>query len=624
MNTDGILQRQLQMIGYPKSDSLASLDGIASSDFIDLVLFLFSRIPSTANKLSEPPKSHSALFRYTTQIVSLIASLGYADDLRYDNFMYPKGDKVRSVVRFMLEKVPKAEATTSKASANISPLSMAIMSAISSFSEAQKAKSGTRELMAQPAPLINSRATEETKEEIRKTLRERKIPFLEIPVLNNGVGFGEQCGVNAFASLLARNDHENDFTSFEAKNEEQIENIVPRNLKKVSKRAFGGVLTAHENVSVASAQTAAAAPAAKMKSRLENIARFEFSTSDTKIGASVVIPQVVKEEKPVEKKTEEAEKVEEKNEPKLTKEQFKAIKAEQQEKLQQTIDLLHLTEQKVSELEEEIENEKTQLTKVTVSLNELQQENEKLEAEAERTKGIATVSTSDVSQIKQLKKDLITNTSELLEIANQYEPKRVKLLNEYRSLASTLKQKQEDRQLQMTKLSKLKHLIQEGEEKLQNFDISINELTAALEARGEQLNRNHYYEIIFDMIKKINKQEVEVEKVRNDILCQHQRMSQTIETVKRTWKLLDETIYSTAKAKKEEWMRKSYGMVVELLTLFESISENVELSGNLSAQAMEYESKIDRITQQNDPKALQRILDDLKEIQEEIDSYENK
>lgn len=624
MNTNEILQRQLQMIGYPKSDSLASFDSISSSEFIDLILFLFSKIPSTANKLSEPPKSHSALFKYTTQIVALISSLGYTDDLRYDNFMYPKGEKVRSVLRFMLEKVPKAESATGKTSANISPMSMAILSAISSFNEVQKTKKEKRELIAQPFPLLDNNISAETKEEINNTLKQKKVSFLGIPILNNGISFGEQCGINSFASLLARNDHENDFNSFEEKSVEDIENGASRNLKKISKRAFGSVLTTHEHISVATAQTTAAAPSAKMKSRLENIARFEFSTSDTKIGASVVIPQTIKEEQLVERKTDDIKEVEENKEPKLTSEQVKAIKAEQQEELQETVDLLHLTEQKVTELEESIENEKEELTNITVSLNQILQENEKLEAEAERSKGIAAVSKSDKSQIEQLKKDLINNTSELLEIANQYEPKRVKLLNEYRSLASTLKQKQEDRQLQMTKLSKLKRQIQEGEEKLQNFDLSINELTAALEARGEQLHRNHYSNIIFDMIKKIRKQEIEVEKVRNDIIDQHQRMNQTIETVKRTWLLLDETIYSSAKTKKEEWMRKSYGMVVELLTLFESISENVEISGSLSAQAMELESKIERIQQQNDPKALQRILNDLKEVQEEIKSYENK
>lgn len=472
--------------------------------------------------------------------------------------------------------------------------------------------------------MLDNNISAETKEEINNTLKQKKVSFLGIPILNNGISFGEQCGINSFASLLARNDHENDFNSFEEKSVEDIENGASRNLKKISKRAFGSVLTTHEHISVATAQTTAAAPSAKMKSRLENIARFEFSTSDTKIGASVVIPQTIKEEQLVERKTDDIKEVEENKEPKLTSEQVKAIKAEQQEELQETVDLLHLTEQKVTELEESIENEKEELTNITVSLNQILQENEKLEAEAERSKGIAAVSKSDKSQIEQLKKDLINNTSELLEIANQYEPKRVKLLNEYRSLASTLKQKQEDRQLQMTKLSKLKRQIQEGEEKLQNFDLSINELTAALEARGEQLHRNHYSNIIFDMIKKIRKQEIEVEKVRNDIIDQHQRMNQTIETVKRTWLLLDETIYSSAKTKKEEWMRKSYGMVVELLTLFESISENVEISGSLSAQAMELESKIERIQQQNDPKALQRILNDLKEVQEEIKSYENK
>ncbi|KAH0785404.1 coiled-coil domain-containing protein [Histomonas meleagridis] len=630
MNSDDILQRQLQMIGYKKASSIQSFGDITSDQFIDIILYIFNQIPQTANQLSAPPKSHSALFKYTTQMVSLMSSLGYYGDLRYDNFMYPKADKTYDVLRFLLEKVPRSESVATKTTTSVTPLSLSISSAISTFSEAQKQKNN-REPIAQPLPLLNSSLPEQTKSSIKSILKQPKIPFIAVPILSNSIPFNKQCGPNSFASLLSRNDRESDIDTFvlpEADEEIATKQTSTKSLQKVAKRAFATSLSSTEDVSI-SAQPTSTAPSAKIKSRLENIARFEFGISDTKIGASVVVPTVaasslVSREAEIQQ-TEEVQQIKDvSKEPKLTMEQVRSIKAEQHEELQSTVELLQATEQKVAEIEDQLEAEREELNTITVDLQSLINENEKLEAEAERVKNVATVSTSDSTQIKQLKRDLIDSTSEILDIANQWEPKRKQLIAEYRELTSFLKRRKEDRQLQMAKLAKLKRQLQEGEEKMQSFDVSINELKNALEARGEQMPRHHYVEMIFDMIKKISKQEAEVEKMRVDYIAENQRMNQTVETVKRTWMLLDETIYSEAKKKKEEWMNKSYRMVVELLTILENTSENVELSGKLSAQAMELESKIDKIKQQNDPKALKRILKDLEEVKEEIKELESR
>jgi uncharacterized protein YoaH (UPF0181 family) len=139
--------------------------------------------------------------------------------------------------------------------------------------------------------------------------------------------------------------------------------------------------------------------------------------------------------------------------------------------------------------------------------------------------------------------------------------------------------------------------------------------------RGDQLNRHHYIEVIFEMIRKIQKQEQDVEKVGIDIRSRHQRTNQTIETVKGTWSLLDETVYRAANhGKGDEWIKKTYNQVVELLTHYESISKDVEKIGKFMVQGMELESKITKVEQQSDPEALARITTDLEALKQEIAS----
>ena len=59
-------------------------------------------------------------------------------------------------------------------------------------------------------------------------------------------------------------------------------------------------------------------------------------------------------------------------------------------------------------------------------------------------------------------------------------------------------------------------------------------------------------------------------------------------------------------------------MAVDLLMLYETISEDVETSGKLTAQTMDLEAKIERLENQIDNEALERVQRDLRVVQEEI------
>ena len=497
----------------------------------------------------------------------------------------------------------------------MSQLSQAITAAQTEVNDALKNKVD-RKPLAQPLAQLNKSLDKAADDKIWQISEEPKIAFLGVPLAHNGVPFNVQCGVNTFASLLAQNDREVnvDFDVDEARG---------KGLMKVAKRAFALALSTVPEAKITKSKSSVAV--GKVKSRLENVAKFEFNVSDTKVGAHVIAPTAAakkdtddkKDETVQEREEAEEEKVEVK-EPTLTVEQANALKEQLNEEYRAALELYKKLEAQISELEAQMEADKEEINRIKAQMVDIEKENELMRAEAEKLAKIAEVSASNPEEIRQLKKDLVEATSQLLEIANEWEPKRVALVNEYRELSTMIKNRNAERARLTKKLKKLKKQIEDARQKMTNADESINDLTTAIEERGEQLRRHHYVEIIFDVIRKVEKQEAEIEKIRNDIRAQHQRMNQTIETVKRTWMLLDEKVYAEAKRKRDNWSRKTYKTAVELLTLFESISEYVEESGKLQAQAMELEAKIERVQDQSDPEALARITADLEAVKKEL------
>jgi hypothetical protein len=438
-------------------------------------------------------------------------------------------------------------------------------------------------------------------------------------VIANGIPFNVQTGPNVFASLLAQNDREVSF---------DFAGAPPaaggKLMRTVVKRAFA-VAAAVASETVAPVQAPTGVPAVKVTSLLENKARFEFGVSDTKIGATAVAPATVAAMKKSASSDRELEKAAEgegePTEPKLTVDQVATLRAELQVEVDEAKARLAQLEEEASNLEVQLENDRASIERTREHLVAITAENERLEVQAEQLASVAKISASDATQIRQLKQDLLDSIGQLLEIANQWEPRRSALIKEYRELASALRLRNSERSQLMKKLEKLKRQIREGTEKVASAQTQIAELDAAVRNRGEQWDRHHYIEIIFRMINEIEDQEAEVEKVRVSTISQQQRMNQTIETVKRTWSLLDETVYSAAKkGQGEEWVKKTYKQAVELLTLFESISEDIETIGKLTAQALETRSKIARVEEQSDPEALARITADLQALKEEIAS----
>jgi hypothetical protein len=617
IDADGILIRQVQMIGYPEARTIDGFASIRSESLLKLLVYIFGKIPSTQNHLGPPPTGKSALFRYSTEIVNLIAGLGYGFDLRYDNFLYPKAEVTRSVLRFLLDKVPRtATAGPSASAAAVSQLGLAITAAQLEFAAAQKVKDA-RKPLAQPLPLLNRSLAAAAQQAIEGAAAEPKIAFYAAPVSANGIPFNVQTGPNVFASLLAQNDREVSFDFAE---------IPPaaggKLIRTVIKRAFAVAASAATEAAPA-VQAPTGVQAAKVTSLLENKARFEFGVSDTKIGATAVAPTAaaMKKSASSDHDLEKAADKDEAAEPKLTVDQVATLRAELQAEVDEGKARLAQLEEGVATLETQMENDRASVERIREQQAGLAAENERLQVQAEQLANVAKISSSDASQIQRLKADLTDSAGRLMDIAGQWEPHRARLITEYRELASALRIRNVERSQLMKKLEKLKRQIRESTEKVASAETQIVELDAAVRSRGEQWDRHHYIEIIFRMIKEIEVQEADVEKVRVKIISQHQRMNQTIETVKRTWSLLDETVYTAAKkGQGEEWVKKTYKQAVELLTLSESISEDVEDIGKLTAQAMETKSKIARVEEQSDPEALARISADLDQIRQEIAS----
>lgn len=572
MDSDKILLRQLKMTGYPNTDQLPSFANFNANDFIKIIYFISQKIPSIQARVSEPPSNPSQQYKYANSLVQVFKSIDYPEQLRYDHFLYPKQENIRSIFSYLLERIPRQGEAGIKSAAVVSPISLAAQAAFMEFS-------------SKTPPVVP----------------QKKIFFQEVPINpNSNLSIFTQAGQNKFATLFASNDREANF-NFSFDKSSNFER-----LKTVARQTFSVHIDLPEN------KINATPVLPKSTGRLLNQARFEFNENTMKKGVASVISPVVQVEK-----VETDDTV-----PKLTYEQFQEIKNEQKGEVKGLKQKIQAVEEESIQIDSNVEVYEKKISEVNPTLTRLTEENRKLSDELESTMKVVQLASLPDTEIKQLQKNLIASTHLILEIAKDFDPPRQDLIDKYRKLSSDLKNKNEVYQREIARLQKLNKKLQEGEEKLIRDTQTIEELKAGIEDQDQELKRTDYLGSIFQEIQKIENDEKKVEAIRADIHTQHQKLNKTIDTVKRTWALLDETIYSEAKKRKDQWIRGIYKTVVDLLSLYEGLSEDVEEGGRLEAQIMELQSKVVRMETQIDEKALQRLEADLKQVLQEIDEYQ--
>ncbi|EAY09100.1 hypothetical protein TVAG_230600 [Trichomonas vaginalis G3] len=623
VDADGIIINQLSILGYKQAGAIQNLSAITTDKMIDVLRFLFSLFPDIG-KTPPPPKSSATLYKYATDMIEKIVAKGYPTSLGYDAILYPQIEKTRAVISFLLEKVPRSNNDVAKSVAVTSPSALAIKAAQDEFNACKTLK--VRSYVVQSLKEVLKPAGIEDSKKIAEFSLMPKQPFIEEPILpNSGIPFNTQLKKNSLASLLAFNDREVDIDQFDFSKEKPS----TTKLQNIASRAFQVSSTPAEVVAVAMKPTIL--PSTKARSRIANQARFDYHSQDTKIGqnaASTLTTAAVASTTGIERsaskdKVDLAEKVEEAAPaapvvPKLTVKQEKQIREEQSKEMVEIRELINRTESSAAEIESQIESNKDEIKRINELLETVKEENTRLANEVDKATKMAEIAKSDPTQIRALQRDFVDSMASLLEIAREFEPKRSALINEYRSLSTAIRTRTDDYQRQMTKLAKLKRQIQEGEAKLATDAEAISNLEKAMENRGEQKPRSHYIDSIFQIIKTIEKQEADVERIRSDIRNQHNTMNNTISKVKRTWMYIDEMVYTEAKTPNGEWAKMMYKTIVELLVLFEGISEGIETSGKISAQIMELDTKIDRAETQIDRNALERIEEDLANVKKEI------
>jgi Mg2+ and Co2+ transporter CorA len=136
----------------------------------------------------------------------------------------------------------------------------------------------------------------------------------------------------------------------------------------------------------------------------------------------------------------------------------------------------------------------------------------------------------------------------------------------------------------------------------------------------KNVNRTLYTYRIMDIIASIAKQKREIEKIILEVQRVQKDINATGERLSRAEAMADEKIFSTAKLeanKKDASMLQAYRHLADLRARFDDLVAAISDVGKREAEARDLEAKTDQLAERVTKNNTERILDDLRQVQQE-------
>uniref|UniRef100_A0A3Q3B1R0 Coiled-coil domain-containing protein 22 n=1 Tax=Kryptolebias marmoratus TaxID=37003 RepID=A0A3Q3B1R0_KRYMA len=568
---DKILIHALRQVGTEVAEEVDSLKQFSSELIVEAVVRCVRVIESGlggALPTSLPP-GMSARFRVGMSLAQACQDVGYKGEIGYQTFLYSNEPEIRSLLMFLVEKLPRERAEASDQSAGKSAV---LQRAIAAALRAQLAASWVPPNCRLP---LSEFVFSDVKDYHRDVLP---------PVTAQTSGHASTAAsiLERHASeLSAAQEWDNEWKSqgllSRLTPQEYCSRKLTRLRKRIEEQLRSAAAPSSESAFAVSRSTSelsellqtfrGSAPSNHVLtkgSHFTHTQKFSFTQVSSTAAAAALSPVLAGRH----------------SEGDVQLRQEEELASLQQHDLTIGLSLQVLDELKQRELGNAEDDEKMQVKKKTVDLL----------PDAENN----------------LLKLQVGGSSRVVNLAAQWEKHRAPLIDEYRRLKEICSNKD---------IKSLHEKIRVSTEEAKKKEETHKQLVTELESLPKDVSRSAYTQRILEIVSNIKKQKEEITKILSDTKELQKEINNLTGKLDRTFAVTDELVFKDAK--KDESVRKSYKYLAALHENCNQLIQTIEDTGTILREIRDLEEQIETENGNKTVSNLERILDDYKAIRQE-------
>ncbi|XP_077943752.1 coiled-coil domain-containing protein 22 [Gasterosteus aculeatus] len=619
---DKILIHALKQVGTEVSEDTASVKHLTGELIVEAVVRCIRVIdPGLGSPLpTSLPPGMSARFRVGTSLAQACQDIGYKGEIGYQTFLYSNEPEIRSLLMFLVEKLPRERA---EASDQPTGKSVVLQRAVAAAIKAQLAvpwlppncrlplHAETQSPVAlhcfhaQPLslPHCSKGPGKDPLREVQDYQREILPPVTAQPSHHASVvaSILEQHA----AELSAAQEWDNEWNSQGLLSRLTPQEYRSRKLirlrKRVEEQLHSAALPSAEgdfgprstsDLSDLLQAFRGSTPSDHILAKGSNFTHTQKFTFTQQPAAAVTGPSV-----PAGHQSESDVQLRQQEEQLSLQQQFQHLCSEFEElaadmKHMRVTNAQVLDELKQRELGNSENEEKMQLKKKTIDLlpdagNNLLKLQALVEASANR----------------------------VVNLASQWEKHRAPLIDEHRRLKEICSNQDLESSRKLSEMKSLHDKIRVSTEEAKRKEEIYKQLVTELENLPQDASRSAYTQRILEIVNNIQKQKEEITKILSDTKELQKEINSLTGKLDRTFAVTDELVFKDAK--KDESVRKSYKYLAALHENCNQLIQTIEDTGTILREIRDLEEQIETENGSKTVANLERILDDYKAIRQE-------
>ncbi|XP_012557176.2 coiled-coil domain-containing protein 22 homolog isoform X1 [Hydra vulgaris] len=622
---DSIIIHTLKQIGCDIPSEIVSIRELSVELVIQASVKCLQAINSQCNISSVFPENMSARFRIGTSIATACQELGYHGELGYQTFLYANEQEFRKVILFLIEKLPKDTAETVS-----EPIGRSTLLNHSIAAELKRQLS---------VPWLPSYCRKNNLVNVGDAywffqgnssfhpLHTEKLsyPFGLTKLLSKGqkACFSNMKFVtsqtkdfrNNFASLIDDNtkmfekekECENEWhqidMSAKISKDEHLQKKKERLLKKI-KQSFCTQLnvTANKNTNKNAdilKEVLDTLPGAEKKSiikgsRFTHAEKLHFTKEEKNLVELTQRKQELKDE------------------------------VSEEEKQQKQASELQMLQNELNRLVLKFQDDQLEIRQMTAQNNQILDNTAILEEESKiqeteyrikkNTIDLLPDAKTNISKLEQL----VENSSQrLINLNEQWEKHRVRLLENYRNLKTKQKTRASEMETKINKIQVLREKIKLISQETRDKEELLKHFISEYERLPKDVNRSVYTKRILEIVANIKKQKLQISNVLIDTRSLQKDINFLSGNLDRTFTVTDELVFKNAT--KDEFSKKSYKLLAAIHENFANLIKTVEETGTVLREIRDLEEQIDKFNDNEIEENLQKLRNDLSQMKKEND-----
>ncbi|XP_029306966.1 LOW QUALITY PROTEIN: coiled-coil domain-containing protein 22 [Cottoperca gobio] len=616
---DNILIHALKEVGTEVNEDTSSVKQFSSELIVEAVVRCIRVIePCLGSALpTSLPPGMSARFRVCTSLAQACQDIGYKGEIGYQSFLYSTEPEIRSLLMFLVEKLPRESAEASDQPPGKSVvLQRAIAAAIKAqlvvpwlppscrlplHSETQS-PGALHRFHVQPLslPHCTEEAGKKQLKEVKDYHRDILPPVTAQPSHHASLvtsileqhtaelsasqeGYNEWNSQGLLSRLKPQEYRSRKLTRLRKRIEEQMRSAALPSLES----AFGGPRATSDLSEVLQAFRGSA-PSDHILTKGSNFTHTQKFTFTQTLPSSS-IPSSHQSESDIQH-------------------------CQQEEQVSLQLHFQHLCSD-VDQLAADMKHMTVTNAQVLDEFKQRELKNSEKEDKLQVKKKTINLLPDSDNNLLKLQTLVEASAKRVVNLASQWEKRRTPLINEHRRLKEICSKQDLESSKKLSEITSLHDKIRVSTEEAKKKEEIHKQLVTELENLPQDVSRSAYTQRILEIVSNIKKQKEEITKILSDTKELQKEINSLTGKLDRTFAVTDELVFKDAK--KDESVRKSYKYLAALHENCYQLIQTIEYTGTILREIRDLEEQIETENGSKTVANLERILNDYKAIRQE-------